>query len=131
MWFAPILDRLVSAEVRFVVVGSAARMLAGESATAEDLDLVVDGSVPRRAAVLAAMAELGALVEQRRGFVPVRSVLCLPWEWGWKARTSLGDVDVITRFIDGTTIDEHDELADAVVLPSGSVVRCNPTRWAA
>ena len=131
MWFAPILDRLVSAEVRFVVVGSAARALVGEPVTANDLDLVVDGAVPRRPAVVAAMEQLDARVEQRGRFLPVRSAMCLPWEWGWKARTSLGDVDVITRFIDGTTVDHHDERAVGVVLPSGSVVRCNPTRWAA
>jgi len=130
VWFVPILDRLASAGVRFVVVGSAARMLVGEVVGANDLDLVIDGSPPGRPTLLTAMLRLEARVEQRCGFVPMDSVMCLPWDWGWRARTPLGDVDLITRFIDGTTIDEHDELADAVVLPSGSVVWCNPTRWA-
>lgn len=113
---------------RFVVVGSVARSLTGDSVNPKDLDIVVDASLAQRPALVEALIDLGAEVECRRGRVPVTSGIALPWGWGWRSTTPFGDIDVITKFIDDTTIDEHDLLASTVVLASGNSVRCHPTR---
>jgi hypothetical protein len=125
---APVLDALTGHGCRFVVVGSAARRLVGETVQVQDLDVLVDAAPEGRDAVVEALADVGATVRRRRGRLPVHPGMGLPWEWGWQARTAWGDIDLITRFIDGSTVDEHDARAVSVELPSGSVVRCHPTR---
>lgn len=124
----PVLEALARRECRFVVVGSVARMLSGEKVATHDLDVVVDPSDSMRLPLIDALAELGALVERRRGRVPVSRTTLLPWEWGWRALTPYGPTDVIVRFVDGTGVDEHERRASSVTLPSGTAVRCHPTR---
>lgn len=124
-----VLDVMCRRGCRFVVVGSVARALTGDSVNPKDLDIVVDASPAHRPALVEALIDLGSEVECRRGRVPVTRSIALPWRWGWRSSTPLGDIDVITRFIDDTTIEEHDELASTVVLSSGNSVRCHPTRW--
>ena len=112
---------------RFVVVGSTARWLTGEDVHPNDLDVVVDTAPVLRPALVGALAELDAVIDRRSGRVPVSASIPLPWDWGWRAFTPYGSIDVVTRFVDDTTFTNHDQLATSVVIPGGHVVRCHPT----
>lgn len=113
---------------RFVVIGSVARALAGEDVVAHDLDIMIDSSTDGRRRLVRALAELGATVETRNGQRRIEQCAVLPWEWGFRALTAAGQVDAITRLIDGTTIDDHDAQAITVDLGDGCSVRVHPTR---
>lgn len=116
---------------RLVVIGSGARALLGEAVHPRDLDIVVDADAANRDAVVAALRELDALVRWRGSWVPVGDLPVLPWEWGWRNRTAFGEIDLMTRLIDGTTFSSHDALATTAALLDGTAVRCHGTRWAA
>lgn len=124
----PILDGFCSQGCRFVVVGSVARWLCGEAIEPNDLDIVADSSAGQRTPLVAALVELGATVAHRRRHVPITHTMVLPWDWGWQASTPFGEIDVITKFIDGTNFDDHERHATSVSLPTGNSVRCHPTR---
>lgn len=116
---------------RFVVIGSAARALLGEAVRPQDLDIVVDGDAANRVALVSALRQLDALVRWRGSWVPVGDLPVLPWDWGWRSRTAFGEIDLMTRLIDGTTFASHDSLATTAALVDGIAVRCHGTRWAA
>ncbi len=124
----PVLDELVGAGCRFVVVGSAARRLLGEQVPVNDLDVVVDAVGSNRGPVVEALMAVGGVIERRRGRRLLRSSMALPWEWGWRTSTVYGDVDVVVRFIDGSGYEFHDAVAVPVLLGNGVVVRCHPTK---
>ena len=126
--FTDVLDSLQLAGCRFVVIGSVARALAGEDVVAHDLDVVVDASSDGRRRLLQALAAIDATVDTRDGQRRIEQCVVLPWQWGFRASTPVGQVDVITQLIDGTTIDHHDGLAITVTLDNGRVVRAHPTR---
>ena len=125
------LDVLCRRGSRFVLVGSAGCWLLGESVCPNDLDIVADTTLACRPMLVDALVDLHAGVECRWGRVPVSSSMQLPWDWGWRATTAYGPIDVVTRFIDDTTFEDHDRLAVTVTLPSGNTVKCHPTRRAA
>lgn len=125
----PILDVLCWRGCHFVVVGSVARSLTGEPVRPRDIDIVVDASAAHRPMLVDALIDLRAHVDSSRGCTPLTGTTLLPWDWGWKTRTPFGDIDVITRFIDDTTFDDHDGRATTVTLQSGNSIRCHPTRW--
>jgi hypothetical protein len=131
MEVGPLLETFLFYRCRFVVVGSAARLLLGETVTPADLDIVVATGPDDRRNLVAALRYLHALVFDRHGLRHFGGAMSLPWEWGWSVVTALGDVDLIVRFIDDTTIAEHDADATDVTLASGAIVRCHATRWAA
>jgi hypothetical protein len=126
-----VLDVFTARDCRFVVVGSGARQLLGEHVTPSDLDVVVGAEHDDRHRLVEAMIDLGAVVRVRGGHRVIGRSISLPWEWGWSVLTAYGSVDVIVRFIDDTTVREHDQLATNVRLASGAVVRCHATRWSA
>ena len=101
----PVIEAFARYGCRFVVVGSAARSLRGEGVVPHDLDLLVDGSPERRAALIAALTDLSARIRAGERWVPVDPTVPLPWAWGFRVRTRFGPVDVTTCFADGTTID--------------------------
>lgn len=128
---AAVLDALAARDCRFVVVGSGARQLLGELVTPSGLDVVVGAEAEGRDRLVEALIDLGAVVRAREGQRVIDHSTSLPWEWGWSVSTAFGSVDVIVRFIDDTTVREHDQLATNVRLASGAVVRCHATRWLA
>ena len=113
---------------RFVVVGSVTRVLTGEQGQPHDLDVMIDASAGGQERLRLALEDLGATVETRHGWRRIERCPPLPWEWGFRACTAAGQVDLITRFIDGTTIDDHDANACTVELRPGLAVRVHPTR---
>ena len=113
---------------RFVAVGSVARALTGEQVVPHDLDVMIDASADGRRCLRRALVDLGATVETRDGWRRIEQCPALPWEWGFRALTAAGQVDLITRFVDGTTIDDHDAHATTVQLCAGFAVRVHPTR---
>ena len=123
-----VLLALNNAGCRYVVVGSAARALVGEDIEPNDLDVVIGSSVTDRSAVVAALSGIGGTVACRGRSAPLTARTPLPWQWSWSASTDFGQVDVIIRFIDDTTIDDHDRHAIDVPLGDGESVRCRPTR---
>jgi hypothetical protein len=131
MWSLPILDVLGQRRCRFVLVGSAARALTGEPVTPNDVDIVVDASPHQRACLVEAMVDLRASLRGPSGSLPITRRTVLPWDWGWRATTGFGDLDVVTRFIDDTTFADHRRSATSITLPNGTIVLCHPTRWAA
>ena len=126
--FDDVLDAMHDHGCRFVVVGSVARVLAGEQGRPHDLDVVIDTSAGGRENLRRALQDVAAMVETRDGWRPVERCMSLPWEWGFRVWTTSGQVDLIATFIDGTTIEDHDALATSVVLRPGVVVRIHPTR---
>ncbi len=126
----PVLEALVGRGCRFVVVGSAARGLLGESVCPADLDVVVWDQVDNRSRVTSALIDVAALVDHPFGRRPLTNATRLPWEWGWRATTTCGPVDVVTRFVDGTGYADHDCDAIDVMLSSRFSVRCHPTNVA-
>ena len=126
---AAVVDALAVRGCRFVVVGSGARQLLGEQVTPADLDVVVGAEEGDRYRLVEALIDLGAVVHDSGGDRVIDHSTRLPWEWGWSVSTCHGSVDVIVRFIDDTTIRDHDQLATDVRLASGTVVRCHATRW--
>lgn len=123
----PVLRALVDHGCRFVVVGSTARRLCGADVVPADLDLVVDPAVTRRPQLIAALTEVDATLERRHGTRRIADAIALPWDWGWRAETSCGPIDVITRFVDGADIDTFEVLATDVDLAPNLTVRCHPT----
>ncbi len=128
---SPVLSALIRCRCRFVVVGSVARELLGESVNPADLDVVIDVAVPKRAAIVEALVDLDAHLVQGDRLKPVTSSTVLPWRWSWMVVTAFGCVDLIGRFIDGSGFEEHDRAATTVGLIDGTTVRCHPTRHAA
>ena len=126
--FEDALGSLCRRGCRFVVVGSVARALTGEQVDPHDLDVVIDASSDGRRRLRLALADLGTTVETRDGWRPIERCASLPWEWGFRAVTAVGQIDLITRFIDGTTIEDHDAHATTVEFRPGVVVRVHPTR---
>jgi hypothetical protein len=127
--FLPILETLVEHECRIVVIGSTARRLTGEAVLSADVDLMVSAPPSDRPPLRDALSALGATTQQGYERRPVARATSLPWDWGWKVSTGFGDIDVIIRLIDDTTIVEHEALALDCALPSGAIVRCHPTRF--
>jgi hypothetical protein len=115
----------------FVVVGSTARALLGETVRPQDLDLVVSAEPANRERLVAALGDVGAQVHLRRGRVAVGPRTPLPWEWGFRVRTPWTEIDVVTQFIDGTTIDDVLESSSTVELGDGVSVQANGTRHSA
>lgn len=105
MRVGPVIEAFARHGCRFVVVGSAVRSLRGEDVVPHDLDLLVDGSPERRAALIAALTDLSARIHVGGRWAPLDPTFSLPWAWGFRVRTRFGPLDVITRFADGTTID--------------------------
>ncbi len=128
---APVLSALVRRRCRFVVVGSVARELLGESVCPADLDVVIDSAASQQAAIVEAMIDLDAQLVQGYRLRSLAASTVLPWRWSWTVVTSFGCVDVIGGFIDGSGFEEHDRAATTVRLCDGSTVRCHPTRHAA
>ena len=128
--FEKVLVALHGYGCRFVVVGSTARALIGDAVVPSDIDIVIDPSPDGRRRLLRALTDLDAMVETRNGWRQVARCPALPWEWGFRAFTSAGQVDIVTRFVDGTTIDDHDAQAATVWLEAGFSVRVRPTRQA-
>lgn len=126
--FDEVLDTLQRFGCRFVVIGSVARALTGEHVVPADLDLMIDTSPDGRRRLVAALADLGALVEARSGWRRIEQCAVLPWEWGFQVVTAVGDIDLITQLIDGTTIDHHDALATTIRRGTGQAVRVHPTQ---
>jgi hypothetical protein len=126
--FDEVLASLARSGCRFVIIGSVARALAGEDVVAHDLDVMIDPSADERRRLVRVLAELGATVETRNGQRRIEQCTVLPWQWGFRATTPVGQVDVITELIDGTTIHDHDEHAISVELGNGCSVRVRPTR---
>jgi hypothetical protein len=127
----PVLRTLIDHGCRFVVIGSAARQLAGEAIAPHDLDIIVSADPSDRPRLRDALIELGATTRHGLERHRISRTTGLPWDWGWNASTPFGDVDVIVRLIDDTTIIEHNDAAVDCSLPDGSIVRCHPTRFAA
>jgi hypothetical protein len=126
-----ILDALMANGCRFVVVGSTARLLCGETVVPNDLDIVVDASAEQRPLLRRALISVHAHVRTRHGLEPLSTTTRLPWEWSFSAVTPVGEVDVVVRSSDGSTFDDQRRQAVSVQLgPLGSVW-CHPTRWAA
>jgi hypothetical protein len=128
---SPILEVLAEYECRYVVIGSTARALMGQPIVPRDVDIVVDGSAEWRASLVDALVALGAQFDRRPGFALIGPSTRLCWEWGWRTMTALGQIDIITKFADGTDFANHDAHAASVALPSGRSVRCRPTEHAA
>lgn len=126
--FDEVLAALAQAGCRFVVIGSVARALVGEDLVAHDLDVVVDPSATGRRRLVRVLAEFGATIETRSGVRRIEQCTILPWRWGFRTTTPVGQVDVITELIDGTTVHDHDSYAVTVELGSGCSVRVRPTR---
>ena len=126
--FDEVFDAMHRSRCRFVVVGSVARALAGERIVPHDLDVMVDASTVGQRRLCRALTDVGAIAEARDGWRPIERCPSLPWEWGFRVLTAAGQVDLITRFVDGTTIDHHDAHATTVRLRSGFDVRIRPTR---
>lgn len=126
--FEGVLGALLHHGCRFVVVGSAARALCGESVHPRDLDLVADTSPDGVGRLRSALVDLGATVETRRGWQPIDRCASLPWQWGFRVWTAAGTIDLITQFIDFTTIDEHDANATTIEIGPELSVRAHPTR---
>jgi hypothetical protein len=126
--FNEVFDAMHRWRCRFVVIGSVARAFAGEDVVAHDLDIMIDTSTDGRRRLCRALADLGATVETRSGRRRIEQCSVLPWEWGFRASTAAGQVDVIAQLIDGTTIVDHDAHAITVELGSGCFVRVRPTR---
>lgn len=126
----PVIKALTRHRCRFVVVGSVARALVGEDVVPHDLDLVVDASPERRAALVSALADCCARIQVGGAWVAIDPTMALPWTWGFRVRTPHGPVDVIVRFADGSTFDSL--VPSAIVARAGdSTIRCRATRWAA
>lgn len=115
----PLLQGLLEAECRFVVVGSTALVSAEPSVTPRDLDVVIDDARDNLARVARALSRLDGVVESTGGILGVGDVDLrrLPM---WTVHTSRGDVDVILRFADGTGF--HD-LADRSSPAAGGWLR--------
>jgi hypothetical protein len=128
---APVLSALVRRRCRFVVVGSVARELSGESVSPADLDVVIETTASQRAAIVDVMIDIDAQLVQGHRLRPLAASTVLPWRWSWTVVTPFGCVDVIGRFIDGSGFEEHDRAATTVRLSDGSTVRCHPTRHVA
>lgn len=126
--FDEVLAAMHRSGCRFVVIGSIARALTGDDVVAHDLDIMTDTSTDGRGRLVRALAELDATVDTRNGRRRIEECAVLPWQWGFRASTAAGQVDAITRLIDGTTIDDHDAHAITVELGSGCSVRVHPTR---
>lgn len=126
--FDEALGALVRHDCRFVVVGSCARALIGDPVRPHDLDVVIDASPDQRRRVTAALVDLDAQVEHRCGPRAVACSVALPWDWGFTVSTPEGGIDLITRFIDDSTIDDHDARAVSVEAGPGMWVRVHPTR---
>jgi hypothetical protein len=126
--FDEALRTLVRHRCRFVVIGSTARALVGEQVRPHDLDVVIENSPDQRRRVTAALVDLDAHVEHRNGRRAVARSVALPWDWGFTVSTPGGGIDLITRFIDDTTIDDHDARAMSVEAAPGMWVRVHPTR---
>ena len=126
--FEDALGALCRRGCRFVVIGSVARALTGEQVQPHDLDVVVDASADGSLRLRLALADLGATIETRDGWRRIERCMSLPWEWGFRAWTAAGSIDVITRFIDGTTIEDHDAHATTIEIRPGIAVRVHPTR---
>jgi hypothetical protein len=127
VFFEPILKGLADANCRFVVVGSVGRALVGESVVPRDLDIVADASPDARAGLVSALDRAGGFVRNRLGLVRIGAAVALPWRWGWTTTTMFGDVDVVTRFADGSGFDDHRAIATIVHSPYGTPVWCHPT----
>ena len=128
--FEDVLGAMHDHGCRFVVVGSVARVLAGEHGHPHDLDVVIDTSAGGRESLRRALQDVAAMVETRDGWRRIERCQSLPWEWGFRVWTAGGQIDLIATFIDGTTIEDHDAHATSVVLRPGVTVRINPTRHA-
>lgn len=126
----PIIDRLIAHECRFVVVGSWARRLLGESVEPADLDLVIDGGLANQQRVAAALIELGARVETPLGRQAVGRFTRFPWDWSWTVATRWGPVDLIVAFPDGRAYELYAPAASTVDA-GGCSVLVHPTRYAA
>jgi hypothetical protein len=113
---------------RFVVVGSVARALTGQQVHPHDLDVVIDASSDGQERLRLALADLGTTIETRHGWRQIEPCVSLPWEWGFRVWTTAGQIDVITRFVDGTTIEDHDAHAATIEVRPGIDVRVHPTR---
>jgi hypothetical protein len=125
---SPVLSALVRRRCRFVVVGSVARELLGESVDPADLDVVIDSAALQQAAIVETMMDLDAQLVQGDRLRSLAASTVLPWRWSWTVVTAFGCVDVIARFIDGSGFEEHDRATTAVRLVDGTSVRCHPTR---
>ena len=88
----PILTTLVARGCRFVVVGSTARRLLGESVEPADLDVVVADSIDNRRALIDSMIELKAKLVDGWGARRIVATSWLPWEWSWRLLTVHGPV---------------------------------------
>ena len=124
----PVLRALADHDCAFVVVGSTARRFCGEPVAPRDLDVVVDPAPRQRASLIAALASVDATIERRAGTRRIVDALALSWAWGWHSETSHGPVDIVTRFIDGTTIADHHAAGVDVTVEPGLTIRCHPTR---
>jgi len=113
------------------VVGSVARALTGEQVQPHDLDVVIDTSAEGRRHLRLALQDLGAIVETRHGWRRIEECPSLPWEWGFRVWTAAGQVDLISRFIDDTTLDDHEASATSIDLGPGLAVRVHPTQHVA
>ena len=132
MFVDGLLAPLVRHGCRFVVIGSAARMLCGDVVEPSDIDIVVDVDPTMRARLVTAISEIDGRVMTRHGWRTVGDVhRSLPWDWGFTVQTGFGRVDVISRLIDGTGIDEHERVASTATLSCGTSVRVHPTSRAA
>ena len=125
---APVLETLVDHGCTFVVVGSAARRLCGDAVEPADLDIVVDPAPAHREPLVAALSSLDATIERRHGTRRIQDAVALPWQWGWRAETRFGPIDVIVRFVDGSGFAEHHDAGSDVTLSTGQTIRCRPTR---
>lgn len=126
----PILETIAEYGCRFVVIGSTARRLLGEAAVPADLDIIVGNAAADRPRLVDALIELRATVGSSGRGTRLARTTSLPWEWGWRAMCPFGEIDVIARFVDGTSLDDFDAQATEVRLASGATVRCTPTRHA-
>ena len=125
----PGLAVLAESGCRYVVVGSAARALAGHMMGKfgpRDLDIVVADTDDDRARVAAALARIGGrmVVGGRR-----REVAAFAGST-WAVVTPYGPVDVFFRFADGSDYFGHRRAAWLVPI-GGIAVRCHPMRHAA
>jgi hypothetical protein len=114
-----------------VVGGSTACRLLGEAVEPADLDVVVADSASNRLALISAMIELQSRLVDGRRLESLRADTPLPWDWSWRILTAYGLVDVIVRFVDGTSYADLDPSAADVALAGGARVRCFATRHAA
>jgi hypothetical protein len=128
---AAILDALISQGCRFVVVGSTARALCGEEVVPNDLDIVVDASPEQQPRLVRALMSVHAHVRLSTRLEPLRATTPLPWEWGFRTVTPLGEVDVVVQFADGSAFDGQLRQATSVQVGKLGSLWCHPTERAA